>query len=761
MSGGPVLSAVARRRARIEAAASTLDSPQKADNNAGTSLDAIPPVAGITPPLPLKRKTSARSFKQNELSGDHAIESQTKKKFKAAQYPRVTSAAEEPASLGYPRERPYSPSQPFEISSDEEGGTTLVSGASGLVHTSPPGVESGPPVHPTKNIPSLIEKNNYFILTPDDAYSITGRRTTARIVLLNQGESLLFVGTMEFALLQGSVRLLGTTLTPSRTSHRVFAPRSHPIPVLDALNQPAGTPQESNQKASPLVSGLPGHVIESISPSHVVLVLQELVTGVEELGRVVQSFTGIFKPDIRERNATERILESLHFYRNESQFDASFHFPDDWEQAITSILLAAPSEKSSTAGNHLHDPPVVLVRGAKNSGKSSFSRSLANSLTSRYHRVAFLECDLGQSEFTPGGMVSLNVLKSPIFGPPFTHLSRPRCAHFVGGSSPKTSPSHYLAALGDLAQQYQLELKYFGSLDDDIIDDGEPVKNSDSVPLVINTQGWVKGMGADLLRSIEELFAPTYVVEFQTPHVPSSIEPFHGRPASFLEQSDRTLSNKWSRSIKLPPILPSTRSSRFSAADLRSLSLASYFYGRTNHKNNNHDHDYDGQITHWDVSLPLRSAAPIAIDLSALESITIVAPGGEDVVPADLPRAIVCSIVGLVAPDSPSIPPKTQYTQGALPLPPQSSRCVGLGFVRGASATRLHLLTPVPASQLRLCRALILGELTMPVWAFLEPEGGVIEEGGLPFLQWGKSIAENAGGERRRIRRNIMRRGHV
>ena len=35
----------------------------------------------------------------------------------------------------------------------------------------------------------------------------------------------------------------------------------------------------------------------------------------------------------------------------------------------------------------------------------------------RYQRVAFLECDLGQSEFTPGGMVALNVVSSPLFGP--------------------------------------------------------------------------------------------------------------------------------------------------------------------------------------------------------------------------------------------------------------------------------------------------------------------------------------------------------
>lgn len=34
----------------------------------------------------------------------------------------------------------------------------------------------------------------------------------------------------------------------------------------------------------------------------------------------------------------------------------------------------------------------------------------------RYRKVAFLECDVGQSEFTPGAMVALNIVDQPVFG---------------------------------------------------------------------------------------------------------------------------------------------------------------------------------------------------------------------------------------------------------------------------------------------------------------------------------------------------------
>ncbi|CAE6391249.1 unnamed protein product [Rhizoctonia solani] len=759
MSGEPTLSAVARRRAKLEAAVVTGSDPiQKIDHGPGTPANTTFPAVDTAPPSPLKRKSSGKSSRRNEISTGHNIDFHSRKKARAHQYSQVAPATEEPMSLDYLHGRPYSPSQPPNVSSEEEVLTiTPTPERAGPAYTSQQATEPDLPFRSTKNIPDLIEEKNCFTISPEDANLIFGRCTTARVITLSQGESLLFVGTMELTLLQGSIRLLGTILSPSKTSHKIFAPRSHPIPVLEALGVPASTSFGiSSQEGPDLISRLPKHITQALSSSHVVLALQELVTGVEELGRVVQTFSGIFEPDLRDRGATQQILRSAYMYRAESQMDPSFDFPDDWQHAITSVLSVTSSEELGSAANHPYDTPVVLVRGSKNSGKSTFSRLLANNLTGRYHRVAFIDCDLGQSEFTPAGMVSLNVLEAPIFGPPFTHTSSPRHAHFVGGNSPKTSPSHYLEALGDLAQRYQLEIKYSESLEERIIEDGS-TKITDSVPLVINTQGWVKGLGADLLQSIEGLFSPTHIVDFQHSRVPSSLEPFQARPQSFLEHSRQDLSTNSHQLIKLLPMLPSSRSPRFSAADLRSLALASYFYGR-NYKDKGTDQG--GLSTRWDTSLSIRDAAPIAVDIhSGLENITIIAPAGDDVVQADLPRAIVCGLVGLVVSESLSTQPETVYTQGGLPPPPHSSRCVGLGFVRGASATHLHLLTPVPASQLRLCRALVLGELTMPVWAFLEPEKDTQEENGLPFLQWGRSVAEDAGGERRRIRRNVMRRG--
>ena len=46
--------------------------------------------------------------------------------------------------------------------------------------------------------------------------------------------------------------------------------------------------------------------------------------------------------------------------------------------------------------------------------------------------VLFLDTDLGQSEFTPPGLVSLVRLRGgAVLGPPCTHMMRPEVSHFV------------------------------------------------------------------------------------------------------------------------------------------------------------------------------------------------------------------------------------------------------------------------------------------------------------------------------------------
>lgn len=139
--------------------------------------------------------------------------------------------------------------------------------------------------------------------------------------------------------------------------------------------------------------------------------------------------------------------------------------------------------------------PAVCVYGSKNMGKSTFSRFLVNSALNQHQQIAYLDCDLGQSEFNPPGAVSLSVVDSPIFGPSYTHYRSSLISRFIGHASSEPDPGHYLSRLVDLFAYYQLHLQPRG------------------LPLIINTQGWVTGIGYDLLIGLLQRIRPSDLVE--------------------------------------------------------------------------------------------------------------------------------------------------------------------------------------------------------------------------------------------------------
>ena len=360
--------------------------------------------------------------------------------------------------------------------------------------------------------------------------------------------------------------------------------------------------------------------------------------------------------------------------------------------------------------------------------------------------MAFLECDIGQSEFTPGGMVALNIVEHPIFGPPFTHPTLPHQAHYVGADNPRSSPSHYLRAIEALVETYRLDLQYATSFVG-VEDDGEDDRIMDVIPLVINTMGWTKGLGADLNRRIEEMIQPTHIFTFDTsPHDGDGdgVEP-HGPRVHTLE--------------------PVTPPPRFTAADHRALSLLSYFHAVF--PNTTHLPPLQPPTAStWDTSLPLCAQSPYELTSKlALDQIVLTGAGAEDVVPTELVRVLSGALVALVSDTEPSLSDsKELYIPGAPPPDPACSNCLGLALVRGVSSdgSKLQLLTPVPPEILVNARVLVMGELRLPVWGWLDFRNTDGEQAGsddVPFLRWGRSTG--AGGERRRVRRNIMRRAQM
>ncbi|XP_047085473.1 polynucleotide 5'-hydroxyl-kinase NOL9-like [Lolium rigidum] len=152
-------------------------------------------------------------------------------------------------------------------------------------------------------------------------------------------------------------------------------------------------------------------------------------------------------------------------------------------------------------------PPVVAVCGPGNSGKSAFSRLLLNTLIGRYKRVAYLDTDVGQPEFTPPGFVSLHVLEEQTKDLTMIYLRPPKRCFFFGDVGAHRNPKLLLSYIFGLYDYFLQELYCSNETDN-------PKKSA--IPLVINTSGWVKGIGLHVLSEILRYVSPTDVIRLHS-----------------------------------------------------------------------------------------------------------------------------------------------------------------------------------------------------------------------------------------------------
>ena len=271
------------------------------------------------------------------------------------------------------------------------------------------------------------------------------------------------------------------------------------------------------------------------------------------------------------------------------------------------------------------------------------------------------------------------------------------------------------------------------------------------VPLVVNTMGWTKGLGADLNKKIEDLVEPSDVFEFENINHSN----FGSFPLTPIPERRRR---------HLPPARSFAGASH-SPAELRALSLLSYF-----HTVRLPIHQ---STPVWETNTPLCAKIPYDVCASvAFDKIILATPGMEDVVASEIQNVLNGAVVALVECHDEAViasdhPPDvggslgSLYRQGMPPPSPFSSNCLGLALIRSLSATRMQMITPVPPSLLGRCRILVKGEIEIPVWGMLDfrakDDDSVagVERSKVPYLRWSKT--EGLGGGKRKIRRNLMR----
>ncbi|XP_010909089.1 protein CLP1 homolog [Elaeis guineensis] len=149
------------------------------------------------------------------------------------------------------------------------------------------------------------------------------------------------------------------------------------------------------------------------------------------------------------------------------------------------------SDKDSSQG------PRVIVVGPMDSGKSSLCRMLLSWGCKQGWKPTFVDLDIGQGSITIPGCIAATPIEMPIDAVEGIPLEMP-IVYFYGHTTPNVNAELYKVLVKELART--LERQFSGNAE------------SRAAGMVINTMGWVEGLGYELLLHAIETFNANVVL---------------------------------------------------------------------------------------------------------------------------------------------------------------------------------------------------------------------------------------------------------
>lgn len=365
---------------------------------------------------------------------------------------------------------------------------------------------------------------------------------------------------------------------------------------------------------------------------------------------------------------------STHLVKMGEEKERNIFIPEAWSDAAASIAY------SSVTSN----PPVALICGAKNSGKSTFSRHLLNTLLQRYKKVAYLDTDVGQPEFTPPGFISLTVIDkvTPDLAVPW--MKEPERSFFFGDISSKRDPKAYSNNIFNIYNYYKKAYCMFKK-------GRNPGKTG--LPLIVNTPGWVKGIGYEILVDMLKYIAPSHVVKLNISKERKNLPP----GTFWLDEDHDVLVNLIEISSAYQDALNQSVLIQKHSQVIRDSRIMTYF---------RHCFPMDMNITtNKELAHALASQSPYVVPISSIKIRHLHC----QVPSTEIFYSLNATIVGLAvsSEDSEDFP-----------------WCVGLGIVRGIDTSKnvFYVITPVPQSTLEAVDLFLQGFIQIPT-SLLQVQG--------------------------------------
>jgi polynucleotide 5'-hydroxyl-kinase GRC3/NOL9 len=194
--------------------------------------------------------------------------------------------------------------------------------------------------------------------------------------------------------IQGSFSIYGSVLSNPWSLYPAFAPRNQGLEITSIKEKLGSSGYELDADVRQTLESL---VSQIKNRKHALIGIVGCdQNGLKGIKNVMDTTKHIFEDD-----CSSDLFKISGFYPVEDASGPFLHFPPIWQECMEDVN---------------QNVQVMCVVGAKNVGKSTFARYSLNSLLSSHENVAFLECDPGQSEFTPPGTVSLNIVSKPCIG---------------------------------------------------------------------------------------------------------------------------------------------------------------------------------------------------------------------------------------------------------------------------------------------------------------------------------------------------------
>nr|XP_044249015.1 polynucleotide 5'-hydroxyl-kinase NOL9 [Drosophila takahashii] len=330
----------------------------------------------------------------------------------------------------------------------------------------------------------------------------------------------------------------------------------------------------------------------------------------------------------------------------------------------------------------------ILIAGGKGVGKSSLLRYLINRNLGQFPSLLLIDLDIGQPEIFVPQTVSCTLIDGPLLGPGFLFNKQPDYAYVVGHTNIVLCAEQYARAVIQLIQDVQKDEKYA------------------NIPWLINTMGYNKGFGSELMALLVDRIHPTDLVQIASPFPINNFD--SALDSSSLSQLKPIIYTADEFRVKeIPKYTLHKLLSAVPAKEPGTWSLSAK------------DMRYSNLLARLSSCLTgnaksLTDCQPLKV---SLDSLKIVHATSENYSREELIRGMEANVVYLCH-------------QGA-GLP----QCLGIGVVRAIDYDRkeLFLVPAMPLQRMSLVDCLILGgQLTLPQGYFRDQGQGVASS--VPFV---------------------------